>query len=91
MDDQKMNGGEGSVGPVIATIIILAVIVLGGLYFWNQKKSETAQRADASAYTPLSADALQAIQSQSSSDATASIEADLKATNTSNVDSSLTQ
>ena len=27
MDDQKMNGGEGSVGPVIATIIILAVIV----------------------------------------------------------------
>ena len=30
-----MNGDEGSVGPVIATIIILAVIVLGGLYFWN--------------------------------------------------------
>jgi len=38
---------EGSVGPVIATIIILAVIVLGGLYFWSARHNDgAANQAD---------------------------------------------
>jgi len=36
-----MPNPESSVGPVVATIVILAVIVLGGLYFWSQRSSGT--------------------------------------------------
>lgn len=36
-----MPNQESSVGPVVATIVILAVIVLGGLYFWSQRPSST--------------------------------------------------
>ena len=38
--------GEGSVGPVIGTIVILAIIVLGGLYFWG-RNSGSANNAPA--------------------------------------------
>jgi|GEM_PF-5738070 len=37
-----MQPQESSVGPVVATIVILAVIVLGGLYFWSQRSSSTS-------------------------------------------------
>jgi uncharacterized protein YxeA len=33
---------ESSVGPVVATIVILAVIVLGGLYFWSHRSAGSA-------------------------------------------------
>ena len=47
MDGEQINrGNEGSAGPVIGIIIILAVIVLGGLYFWGQRTNETAQEED---------------------------------------------
>lgn len=36
-----MQPQESSVGPIVATIVILAVIVLGGLYFWSQRSSNT--------------------------------------------------
>jgi uncharacterized protein YxeA len=39
--NNNMPSGEGSVGPVVATIIILAVVVLGGLYFWGQRNANT--------------------------------------------------
>lgn len=80
-----MPQNESSVGPVIATIIILAVIVLGGLYFWGQ-------RGDNGATTPAPATSsadLNAINSQSSSDDTSSIQTDLQNTNTQNLDTQL--
>ncbi|MFZ2048700.1 MAG: hypothetical protein WAV25_00100 [Minisyncoccia bacterium] len=90
MDEQKTN--EGGVGPIIATIIILAVIILGGFYFWSQRAAETTQPVDTqAAVAPLSNEAVQAVEKQSASDDTASIEADLKATNTAGVDAALTQ
>jgi hypothetical protein len=45
-----MQPQESSVGPVIATIVILAVIVLGGLYFWSQRPSTTAPTTSTDSY-----------------------------------------
>jgi hypothetical protein len=80
-----MPQNESSVGPVIATIIILAVIVLGGLYFWGQRSNN----APASQNTQPTASDLNGINSQSSSDDTSSINADLQNTNTTSLDSQL--
>ena len=60
---------------MIATIILLAVIVLGALYFWKARSSDTVPAADTSA-----------IESQSSSDEAAAIQGDLNSTNVENVD-----
>lgn len=85
---QPVKPVEGGVGPVIATIIILAVIVLGGLYFWMQRAASKDDTNPAPASTEVTLDT-SAIDTQSSSDDTSSIDTDLKSTNTSNVDSSL--
>lgn len=65
---------EGSVGPVIATIIILAVIVLGGLYFWGERGNRTNDEM----YAPTDTTETKL----NSSDDTNSIEADLNSTDT---------
>lgn len=84
---QPVKPVEGGVGPVIATIIILAVIVLGGLYFWMQRSASNDMNT-----TPTSAQVTvdtSAIDTQSSADDTASIGTDLKSTDTTSVDGSL--
>lgn len=76
--------GEGSIGPVIALIIILAVIVLGGLYFWGQRTSNNTTDIygnPISTSTPAT---------DSTSDTSAAIDADLKATDLNGLDSELT-
>lgn len=89
MDANNNTNGEGSVGPVIATIIILAVVVLGGLYFWGQRNtgSETDIYGNPiSSTTPASAlPDTSAIDTQSSSDNPTSIQNDLKSTDTNNL------
>ena len=75
--------GDGSVGPVIGTIIILAVIVLGGLYFWGQRSQERAMTEVELETT------LEEIENQNSSDSPADIEADLRATEIENIDAEL--
>jgi len=78
MDEQNnmnMNvgteeGTSGSSGPIIAAIVILAIVILGGLYFWNQRASEDL----------LTNEAVENINMQSESDETSLIEADLEAT-----------
>jgi hypothetical protein len=68
----------GSAGPVVATIIILAVIVLGALYFWDQRDAvEEEVNVDATVET---------IETQDESDETSSIEADLEATDVESLD-----
>lgn len=84
MEPNNMNKGEGSTGPIIGTIIILAIVVLGGLYFWGQRT--TSPTIDiygnpVSSSTPATVDT-KAIDTQSSSDNPASIQNDLKSTNT---------
>jgi hypothetical protein len=70
---------EGSVGPVIGTIIILAVILLGGLYFWsNRSVTDDLNNPENAAST---SDETAAIETQSSSDDTNSLQYDLDNTN----------
>ncbi len=90
MDANNNTNGEGSVGPVIATIIILAVVVLGGLYFWGQRNtgSETTDIYGNPISTTTPAATLpdtSAIDTQSSSDNPASIQNDLNSTNLDNL------
>ena len=75
---------KSSAGPVIAIVIVLAVIILGGLYFWGQRDNATENTADAY----LSGDTA-AIKTQSSSDDVNSIEKDLNGTNVDSIGSDL--
>jgi hypothetical protein len=88
---------ETSAGPVIAIVIILVVIVLGGLYFWSERKNDTSTGPYGSPAENLPAengagatdDTTSAIEKQSTSDSLDSIEADLQNTNTVDVDGEL--
>lgn len=70
-----------SMGPMIGLLIILIVIILGGLYFWNQ----TADMP----YENTSTDELGVIQQQGTSDEVSSIETDLQATVIDSIDTEL--
>lgn len=70
----------GSVGPIIGIILILAVIILGGLYFWSQRANEDAMMTN---------EAIETINTQNTSDETTVIEADLNATDVENLDAEL--
>ncbi len=78
-----MGGGERSgtsAGPVIGVIVILAIIILGALYFWSQRADNEALMTD---------EVVESIDLQSDSDAAAAIEADLDATDIENLDAEL--
>lgn len=73
-----------SYGPLIAVVVILLVIIVGGLYFLGQRMSQEP-------YTPATdtteTDSVTAsLKSQSSSDDLDSIERDLDATDLDNLD-----
>lgn len=70
---------EGSAGPIIGTIIILVVIILGGLYFWSQRDNTDSATENR----------VESIETQGDSDDVSSIEADLEATNVNDLGSEL--
>ncbi len=82
-----------TVGPLIGLIIILAIIILGGVYFWMSR----GDRVNSDAYqmenmespaTPEEQAAeVRAIEAQSSADDVGSIEADLNSYDESDIDS----
>ena len=73
------KGGGGLSGPIIGAIVILAIVILGGLYFWNQRAGEGVPTDEA----------IENINMQSGADDTDSIEADLDATDIENLDAEL--
>lgn len=83
-----MQPNENSVGPVIAIIIVLAMVVLGGLYFWGERKNNDANLQAASMSNNVD-ETTASIRSQSTSDDSASIESDLNNTNTDSLDNGL--
>ena len=94
MDQTKPNNmmpapeNKSSIGGVIGTIIIIAVIILGALYFWGKRIEENraVKVMTSENQTATSSNEASAIRSMGSSDDTTSIETDLKATNTTNLD-----
>ena len=93
--DANNTRGESSTGPVVATIIILAIVVLGGLYFWGQRNtgSETDiygnPIASSTPKITTTTTNTSTIDTQSSSDNPASIQNDLKSTDTNNLGSGI--
>ena len=84
-----MENNKSSIGSIIGTIIIIALIILGGLYFWGkrieeQKVTQAVIQENIQTNTPVNSEA-EAIKSVSSSDSVSSIEADLQATQTDNL------
>lgn len=74
---------DGTVGPMIGSIIIILVILIGGLYFLSSVVSSKKEQIQKEQVLQEQNDAFQVEQAakQSSSDDVTSIETDLKATN----------
>lgn len=66
-----------STGFIIATVVVLAIILAGVAYFWKARSDDSLYD-----FSPAA---------ESTSDATADIEADLNATDVNNVDYDLTE
>lgn len=80
---------ESSIGSIIGTIIVIAIIILGGLYFWGKRIDEAKLKQDLviteeevpAAQTSDENLEANAIKSVSASDDVTSLEAELNATN----------
>ncbi len=76
---------KSSVGSIIGTIVIIAIIILGGLYFWGKRVEESKLRQNLvtdNSNNQQSVEMSEAatIKSISNSDDLNSIEADLNST-----------
>ena len=80
VDVEKSMGS--SVGPIVAGIILAVVIILAGLYFWNQRVNDQEVTTDIN--TPN-----ESITPTNGPDDTSSIETDLNATDVDNLDAEL--
>ena len=77
------NGEEKkSIGPLIAVIIILALVIVGGLYFLKTRSSQPIYETPVENVDSIT----ESLNTQSNSDDLSSIEADLNATNLDNLD-----
>ena len=93
----KINIENKSSGPLVGTIIVILVFVLGGFFLWStkiqpqiDKKTEgTTEEQQVVAETAMTNTAVEQLTTQSPSDETSSIEADLKATDIDSLDKSL--
>lgn len=83
-----MEPQKSGVGSIIATIIIIALIILGGLYFWGKRVEEnkTKENLVTDSTQPTTEDSeTMAIKNTSQSDDLDSIDADLQATSFNNL------
>lgn len=81
---QSQPEKKSSVGPLIAVIVILALIVIGGLYFFQMRSSQNTFVPEMPVEQP---DAItESLNEQSDSDDLNSIEADLNATDLDSLD-----
>lgn len=84
-----METNKSSIGSIIGTIIILAVIILGGLYFWGKRIEESKLKQDLITQNEndknTQVNEATVIRSINSSDDLNSIEADLNNTKLDNL------
>ena len=91
---QNMHRPENksSIGSIIGTIIIIAIIILGGLYFWGKRLEENKLKQNLVKESTTQTEEYNeaaAIKSVSSSDDLNSIQADLNSTKTENLDTEI--
>src|SRR3989344_3245973 len=81
---------EGSVGALIGSIIVVAVIVIGGIYFWMTRSGETPSTETSPLGQTVPPDQeTAALLNQGTSDEISDIENDLNATNLNNLDAGM--
>lgn len=91
----SMPEKKSGIGPIIATIIIIAIIILGGLYFWGKRiETEKANQAllqTESSVSEETAAAVEAtkIETVSQDDSVNTISSELHTTNTDNLSTEL--
>lgn len=78
---------KSSVGPLVGTAIIIAILAVGGLYFWGSKLNKEGAMNN----TPpvILGDDSAGLPPTSSSDTVASIEADVSATDLDRLDAEI--
>jgi hypothetical protein len=79
---QSDLNNKKSMGPLIAVIIILALIIVGGLYFLKERSSQKIYVPPAQTTDGIT----DSLNKQDTSDDLNSIEADLNATDINNLD-----
>lgn len=82
----KEGGPQGTWGPLVGVIIIVAILVLGGLYFWGRELVGNGEEPSAADIANQEDPQLQELREQDSSDDVSSIEADIEATDFSDID-----
>lgn len=80
---ENNDNNENGAGPVIAIVVVLAMIILGGLYFWGERSNMDTYGA------PSIEQTVESISTQSSSDEVSDIEADLNDTSVEDLGSEL--
>ncbi len=84
---------KSSIGSIIGTIVIIAIIILGGLYFWGKRVEEAKMRqslvTDEAGQQTNQTDEASSIRTTSNSDDLNSIEADLNSTNLNNLNAEM--
>jgi len=82
-----MEENKSGIGSIIGTIIIIAIIILGGLYFWGKRVEENKLKENLvkENVEPVIVDETTAIKSVGSGDELASIETDLNTTRLDNL------
>ncbi len=80
-----LNENKSSIGSIIGTIIVIAVIILGGLYFWGKRIDEAKMRQEQTLtetqdIQESNDSEINSILNVDSSDDLNSIEADLQST-----------
>jgi len=77
---------EKAIGPAIGVIIIILVLILGGLYFWGERMNKGSEIPNPQVENSATPDTqTQNLQQQSSSDDVNAMDADLTATDLSNL------
>ena len=96
MQNQFQNQNKSSIGGIIGTIIIIAIIILGGLYFWGKRIEENKlqqtllnESNSSPIETPEAKDEAAVIKSVSSSDDLQSIQSDLYNTKLDDLDAEI--
>ncbi|MEX0931507.1 MAG: hypothetical protein WDZ88_02035 [Candidatus Paceibacterota bacterium] len=87
---------EGTMGPIIGSVIVIVVIILGGIFFWSERvdkadmeTNESASDIDTTAPIPNEDEQTQALETQSNSDEIASIESDINQTDLDELDAEM--
>ena len=83
------ENNQNSIGPIAGVILVIAILAIGGFYFFGKEVSERVEAPSAEEILGAPDQALQGLQAQGTSDEVTAIEEDLTGTNLENLDAEL--